>query len=584
MSEEKELEVEKKQEETSEVEAKEVEEKSANEETEEVTERKENKKEEKAEKAEDRKADKEAVEAAYDKASREALESRNKKTTKEKKTSGEKKNVSDTDKESFLDRFTTKQKVIAIAIAAAVVIIAVAGTIIGIRTSYYNSLTRGVMVYLSDGDMMGDKLSGSVTYTSESGAWNFPGEENAPAYVTNTDGKYLYFAESTDGDDFTLYVSKVGSKKKTLISTDVSDYEILEKKTILYAIGGSLYKYRVGEETLQSVTGDSETFRVNEKKDMVLTLGNGTLASQKIDDIATRVIIDTEVSRVIEADDKFENVVYEKAGVLCVYNKGEIVELGKNFSNVNVYDMNGKYEVYFLQDGVDLFYYKKGGKKVEFVTSDVTELMGTGLAYGIFFGRMENGDLFYGSGGKANLIEEAGITDIDRNMFCQTADEEMYFIGYDSAHKGIMYSLGNSLFGKGKFTVVAQDVVSIEFADKKKVCYCKNGGDGAVELYFGEERIARGVMPGSAVLTADGNSLVYAYNQSGEGGDRLLAVYTDKMETEIGFASGDHITPVSGDSIFYLTGEGREKELMEFTGKKSKSRLTDIEDYKYIFY
>ena len=490
-------------------------------------------------------------------------------------------------KPSLWERMTTKQKVLSIAIPVGVIVLAVLITVIVVRTNHYKNLTQGVEVYYQDGTVKGVKAFADAEYSNSANAFVFAREDDGimgnPA-VTTTDGKYIYFAEECTNGTFSLYVSKLNGKNKTLVDAKVTDYEILEKGVIFYAAGNTLYRYEVKGAKVSKVTDDVTSFALNEKKNRMLLLGNSILAKLETDKPGAKLTLDDHVSRIFAADEKLESLVYEKNGVLCgKYKEDLAVEIATGASEVWVHNIETKYEVYYMTNGHVLKYYKRGDKESSVVKDSVSELYGADQKAGVFLCRAQNGTFYFVEGGKVVAVEETAVTSIDRNVVCDAKDGKVTFVGFDAANKGTLYAMSNKLFNKGKIEALDTDVLSLEYIDGKDICVLKMNGEGIHELYLNKERIAINVMPGSVQRTADLSSLVYVCYTYGTGKD-ILMIHDGKKEKEIGEWSDSKAIAVSGKAVYYVADIDGSKHFMKYNGKKSKSLAENISSIGYIFY
>lgn len=488
---------------------------------------------------------------------------------------------------SLWERMTTKQKVLSIAIPVGVIVLAVLITIIVVRTNHYKNLTQGVEVYYQDGIVKGVKAFDDAEYSNSANAFVFAQEDagfmSNPA-VTTTDGKYIYFAEECANGTFSLYVSKLNGKNKTLVDSKVTDYEILEKGVLYYAAGNTLYRYDVKGAKVSNITNDVTSFAFNEKKDRVLLLGNGVLAKIETAKPGAKLTLDENVSRIFAADEKLESLVYEKNGELCGKYKDDLATtIATGAGDVWVHNIDGKYEVYYMANGHMLKYYKRGDKESVLVKDSVTELYGADQKAGVFLCRTQDGTFYFVEGGKAVAVEETAISSIDRNAVCDKGDGKVTFIGYDASNKGTLYAMSNKLFSKGKIEALETDVVSIEFIEGKELCICKNSGTGIPELYLNGERIATNVIPGSVQKCADRDHLVYACNTSDTGKVNLF-IHDGKEEKVIGEVADGKVIAVSGKAVYYVADVDGTKHFMKYNGKKSKSLAENITSIGYIFY
>ncbi len=490
-------------------------------------------------------------------------------------------------KPTLWERMTTKQKVLSIAIPVGVIVLAVLITIIVVRTNHYKNLTQGVEVYFQNGTMKGVKAFNDAEYSNSANAFVFAEEDadfmSNPAVAT-TDGKYIYFAEECANGTFSLYVSKLNGKNKTLVDSKVTDYEILEKGVIFYAAGNTLYRYEVKGAKVSNISNDVKNFSFNEKKDRVLLLGNGVLAKIEIDKPGAKLTLDENVSRIFAADEKLESLVYEKNGVLCGKYKDDLaVQIATGVGDVWVHNIDGKYEVYYMMNGHVLKYYKRGDKESVLVKDTISELYGADQNAGVFLCRTQDGTLFFVEGGKSVAVEETAITSIDRNVICDKGDGKVTFIGYDASNKGTLYAMSNKLFSKGKIETLDTDVISIEFIEGKELCICKNDGTGIPELYLNGERIAINVIPGSVQKSADRENIVYKCDTFGTG-KVILSIHDGKEAKVIGEVADGKVIAVSGKAVYYVADVDGTKHFMKYNGKKSKSLAENITSIGYIFY
>ncbi len=488
----------------------------------------------------------------------------------------------------------------AIIIAIAVVSVLIIGCITGLilYNRHYRSLTRGMLFYQDNGCVMADKaILKDVAYSDQYNSWNFneKGEVNDenPGAVT-TDGKYVYFAKNGNGNTFDLYCAKKGSKKSTLISQGVTDYEVAGKGEVYYAANGGFYQYLVKDGATQNLCNDATTFRLSAKKDAALILNgsDGKLSSIQLDTPGSLTTLETGVTKVIEAEDAFKTIVYEKDGGLYMLTAktGEKVLIAKDYTECHVYNIDKKCEVYYLTDTRGLYYYKDGAKETKLVTTDAWRFHGADSETAMFFVAVGpiSEQCVYRLVSDGDVIEMKDITpmDIKDDIYFDTTAKKAYFIGYadDNDTVGTLYAMGYQMLDKGKVEVIDNNVVSIEYMEHNKMYIGKDAGNGTVDLYYNSTLVARNILTDSTQVTADGRAVVFAYQVGDENGDRKLALYDGEVLTDIGSCAGESYCGVSAKEIYFLQNGDAGFDLMKYNGRKVKVQLEDIDDYQFLFY
>lgn len=493
-------------------------------------------------------------------------------------------------------RKNKKAIIIAIIVVSVLIIGCIAGLILYNR--HYQSLTRGMLFYQDNGCVMADKaILKDVAYSDQYNSWNFneKGEENDhnPGAVT-TDGKYVYFAMNWNGSTFDLYCAKKGSKKSALISQGVTDYEVAGKGEVYYAANGGFYQYMVKEGTIQNLCNDATTFRLSAKKDAALILnGNdGKLTSIQFDTPGSLTTLETGVTKVIEAEDAFKTIVYEKDGGLYMLTAktGEKVLIAKDYTECHVYNIDKKCEVYYLTETRGLYYYKDGAKETELVTTDAWRFHGADSETAMFFvavGPISEQCVYrLVSDGEAIEMKDVIPMDIKDDIYFDTTAKKAYFIGYadDNDTVGTLYAMGYQMLDKGKVEVIDNNVISIEYMEHNKMYIGKDAGNGTVDLYYNSALVARNILVDSTKVTADGRAVVFAYQVGDENGDRKLALYDGEVLTDIGSCAGEDYCAVSAKEIYFLQYGDAGFDLMKYNGRKVKEQLKDIDDYQFLFY
>lgn len=487
-------------------------------------------------------------------------------------------------KPTLWERLTMKQKVLTVTITVAVIVLAIVIAVVVIRTNHYKSLTQGQAVYVQDGTFKGVKAFKDAEYSSAIGAYLPADKDEADAKdpaVTMTDGKYIYYAEEKGNGSFSLFYSKLNGKNKTLLKANVTDYAILKEGVVLYAADNTLYRHEIKDEKITNISSDVTLFRLNRKKTAVLTVGNGVLATMKLDDASTRKELDIAASYFIAADDKFETVVYDKSGVLYVKHKEELpYAIASGVSDVSVHNIDGKFEIYYRENGNTLKCYKKGAKSSEMLTDKLSEVYGAEQEKGVFLYTTSDGSLYMVDHAESTAL--TGIVSVESRLICDE-DGAITFVGYDTTGKGTLYKATARLLKKGGPEVIATDVISLEFIDGKNLCVVKENGTGETELYYNDERVALAVIPGSVQRTADGSAFVYACRTYGVGDD-LLAIYDGEKETVIGSVVLPNVIAVSPKDVYYMSCENGTCHFMKYNGKKSKTLAENVTEVGYIFY
>lgn len=547
-------------------------------------------------------AGKAMVEEAYSKAADEIYANAGKKEKKklfkrEKKTAEPiaeaEQNVSDADENKTWYQKNKKAIVISIIVLVVLIIACIAGLIF--YHNYYKSLTRGVLLYQDGGNMMSLKMFEDPVYSNQWNSWNFNEEgadnDSNPGAVT-TDGKYLYYAMNSNGSVFDLYYAKIGSSETVLIASGIHDYEIGAKGEIYYTLNDALYRYLVKDGAVLYITNGAKLFRLNDKKTEALILGNGgalsTIVFAQIDSFTT---LEEGVVSVVEASDDFETVVYQKADGLYMLTKGEEKAcITKAYEEYHVYNIDGKCEVYYLTAERGLYYFKEGADESKLVTANVCKLLGTDNEAAMCFAAIgpnpEQSSYVLVDGGKTVEMKDVQPIIKGEEIFYDVADKKVCFVGVDNAGdaSGTLYSMGYQLLDKGKFEVVANNVVAIEYADGNKLYTGIDAGNGNIDLYCNNVLVANNIVSGSVQETADGKDIVFRYRVSDAEGDSLLAVYDGTNVTEVGSCVGEFCCAVTAKEIYLMQYSTDGYELMKYNGYKTKSVMENIDRYHYLFY
>ena len=546
-------------------------------------------KEEGNETMEEIKKDNAAVEDAYSKAMEEV-----KKNGKEVLPIEEE--VSAQDENKTWVQKNKKFVVIFIAVVSVLIIGCIVGLILYNR--HYQSLTRGMLFYQDNGCVMTEKaIFADTVYSDQWNSWNFNAKDanndENPAAVT-TDGKYVYFAMNTNGNVFDLYYAKKGSKKATLICQGVTDYEVADKGEVYYAANGGFYQYLVKDASVQNLCNDADTFRLSAKKDAALILGgnDGKLTTIALDTPGSLTTLETGVTKIMEAEDAFKTIVYEKEDGLYMLTvkTGEKVLIGKDYTECYVYNIDKKCEVYYLTDARGLYYYKAGAKETVLVTSDAWRCHGADSDTAMFFvavGPISEQCVYrLVTDGEAIEMKDVYPMDIKDDIYFDTTAKKAYFIGYadDNDTVGTLYAMGYQMLDKGKVEVIDNNVVSIEYMEHNKMYIGKDAGNGTVDLYYNSVLVARSILMDSTVVTADGRAVVFAYQVSDENGDRMLALYDGETVTDIGSSAGENFTAVSAKEVYFMQYGDAGFDLMKFNGRKVKAELKDIDNYNFLMY
>ena len=546
-------------------------------------------KEEGNETMEEIKKDNAAVEDAYSKAMEEV-----KKNGKEVLPIEEE--VSAQDENKTWVQKNKKFVVISIAVVSVLIIGCIVGLILYNR--HYQSLTRGMLFYQDNGCVMTEKaIFADTVYSDQWNSWNFNAKDanndENPAAVT-TDGKYVYFAMNTNGNVFDLYYAKKGSKKATLICQGVTDYEVADKGEVYYAANGGFYQYLVKDANVQNLCNDADTFRLSAKKDAALILGgnDGKLTTIALDTPGSLTTLETGVTKIMEAEDAFKTIVYEKEDGLYMLTAktGEKVLIGKDYTECYVYNIDKKCEVYYLTDARGLYYYKAGAKETVLVTSDAWRCHGADSDTAMFFvavGPISEQCVYrLVTDGEAIEMKDVYPMDIKDDIYFDTTAKKAYFIGYadDNDTVGTLYAMGYQMLDKGKVEVIDNNVVSIEYMEHNKMYIGKDAGNGTVDLYYNSVLVARSILMDSTTVTADGRAVVFAYQVSDENGDRMLALYDGETVTDIGSSAGENFTAVSAKEVYFMQYGDAGFDLMKFNGRKVKEELKDIDNYNFLMY
>ena len=330
------------------------------------------------------------------------------------------------------------------------------------------------------------------------------------------------------------------------------------------------------------------------KKDAALILNgsDGKLTSIQLDTPGSLTTLETGVTKVIEAEDTFKTIVYEKDGGLYMLTAktGEKVLVAKDYTECHVYNIDKKCEVYYLTDTRGLYYYKDGAKETKLVTTDAWRFHGADSETAMFFVAVGpiSEQCVYRLISDGDIIEMKDVTpmDIKDDIYFDTTAKKAYFIGYadDNDMVGTLYAIGYQMLDKGKVEVIDNNVVSIEYMEHNKMYIGKDAGNGTVDLYYNSALVARNILVDSTKITADGRAVIFAYQVGDENGDRKLALYDGEVLTDIGSCAGETYCGVSEKEIYFLQNGDAGFDLMKYNGRKVKVQLEDIDDYQFLFY
>ena len=486
----------------------------------------------------------------------------------------------------------------AVTITIIVLVVLIIGCVAGLilYNNHYQSMTRGILLYQNDGTMMSCKAFKDAAYSHQWNTWNF-NEKNAdnnsnPAAVT-TDGKYLYFAENVNGSVFDLYYAKKGSNKPLLISEKVTDYEVSEKGVVYYAADNGFYRYIVKDGEIQNLCSNAEKFSFNEKKNTAIVLGGSgkELFMIGLDEEATVTSLDSGIDAIVEVSKDLKYVVYEKENSLyyMTTKDGNSVKIAKDYTEYYIYNIDKKCEVYYLNDDNELNYFKAGDDDSQELLEDVCGIYGQDDEVAMLFvatgSDLSDCEYVLVTDGEAIAMKDMDSVIVGEEVYFDTSDKRAYFIGYEKQGDtiGTLYSMGYQMLNKGKVEVVENNVVSIEYADKK-MYLGKDSGNGNVDLYYDSVLVARDIIPNSTSVTADGRAVVFAYRISDALGNRKLALYDGESVAEIGSCAREDYCAVSEKEIYFLQFGEQGYNLVKYNGNKIKVQAEGVEDYKYLFY
>lgn len=550
--------------------------------------------------------DNEAVEEAYNRAVEEIYENNkpvskaDKKAAKKAKKEGNEVLPIEEEVASGDENKTWTQKhKKALIITAIVLVVLIAGCIIGLIAfnNHYQSLTQGVMLYQSQDKMMREKLMKDAVYSEQYNAWNFneEGENNdANPSAATTDGKYLYYAENNNGTSFDLYYSKIKFGKPAMIASAVTDYEIAKTGVIYYAAENALYCYNVKEETVTHVCNDVNTFRLNSKKDKALLLGgsDGKLSTIELGNAGSLTTLETGVNFIEEASDDFKTIVYGKEDGLYFYNAKDSQKalVTKAYTECYIYNIDKKCEIYYLTEERGLYYFKEGASVSELVSTDVWQLHGADTKEAMFFAAVgpisQQCNYKLINGGEAIAMKDVPPMELGDDVYVNTSENKVYFIGYERGNTtvGTLYAMGYQLLDKGKVEVKDNSVISIEDVYGKKMFICKDAGNNSADLYCDGVLVARNIIPDSLSMTADEKAYVFEYQIADANGDRKLALYDGATVTEVGSCVGSDYYAVTSKEIYFMQYGVSGYNYVEYNGRKVKTVVEQVQDIYYLYY
>lgn len=491
-------------------------------------------------------------------------------------------------KPTWWEQLSLKTKVLIISITSVVIILAIVITVFAVRAHLYNLQTRGVEVYMKNGDVTGVRMFKDAVYTDDSEAFVFA-DENASVtenfHALSTDGKYVYFTEDASGGAFSLYCCKLNGKGTTLIAENVTDYDVYKKGVVYYAAERNLYSYEVKSKKVKRIKDDTAIFHFSQKKDKILTVGSGVLATADPLVPGSEVVIADKVTGILGVDDDLESIVYcgpDGRSVYGKYKEEEPVLITEQAQEISVHMTEDKYEVYFLDNGTGLYYYQRGDKEPVLIQEDVKMLYGGEQSAGVLMSYSGDDGYYFVKTGKAVKMDTDKFNGIYYEVYCNASEGELLFQAYDEKSDKELYRVSSKLFSKIEMECLDTDVETLEFVDGVDFCVSKVTQDNTFELYYNGVRVAEDFVPGTLQRTGDKKAIIFACET--EEDERILMIYDGVELKEIGAYVGNSIIPVSRKLVYYMDELNGANHFMKYNGKESKSIAENVSEIGYIFY
>lgn len=475
---------------------------------------------------------------------------------------------------------------IAIAVVALILIGLIAFGVT--KQNKYNEATGGALAIVDDGKLMGKAGLGMSVYSEDGAAIVFDEYSNRSV---QSDGKSIFYTLNPQGDyiysqSFDLYRCTNKGKKNKLVADNVTAFKAIGKNRVLYIQYGNLYVADAAKgDTALLASNVAEFFVSGDKKEVCVHDYSGKLMTVVIDEPEKLEVLDEGIGKVLGVNDKLNIACFEKAGTLYVVkNKKDPVALSEgSYDEAWIADKDEKFKVYFKQ-GTDLYYYEAGDRKSKLVASNVGTLIGDHDKDGYLALLNDGTNTLYGIyEGESVACKDFEYGTINYKVSMDSAGKLLYFVNTESK-TGIsnLMSLEFNMLMKGKVTQIDNLVTDIIYIDKNTKVVCKDSGNGLRDLYYNGNLVAKGVMPESIKKTEYGKAFVFAYTEKDERGEYHLGLLNKGEVSEIGYAADFDFDALSAKKVYYKSAGSEGFDVYYFNGKKSKVKVENVDDFKYV--
>ena len=256
-------------------------------------------------------------------------------------------------------------KVIKIAISAVLVALFAAFLFIVPRfvKSGGNDKDRDFIVYIKDNEIFMAKSN--KFEPQQVGDKFFEDKEDVRTYSYyggisySPDYKYIYYPKNFETYDYTydLYYRKAGNQKagEEKIDSDVLSYEVIDNNRIAYIKDyddHKLYLYD-GNDSVK-ITSDAAWMTVSDDGKYILWRSNDGDNKLYVQDTAMKADkkkLDSDISYLCAYSDDLQTIIYEKDDNLYVVKDlGEKEKIASDVDGVNVHDINGNFQIYYVKE------------------------------------------------------------------------------------------------------------------------------------------------------------------------------------------------------------------------------------------
>ena len=476
-----------------------------------------------------------------------------------------------------IEKESSLKQILIIAGIVAVVLLAAFITFSVVKHKKYEEATRGKIIFLNNGDVYTKGVFENNVITSgiDPVEWS-----NVDEYFT--DGKYIYHHSFYNA---TYNYSDLKAKDQGTVGKDINQFDIVKSGFVIYRTNGSLYSLNVDKNETQLIAEDIKEYYIDKKKkNLILLTNDGKLCKKSLGKDSEAEVIDDGVSEVFYINDTFTKKVYSKNGSLYAqFKKKEAVKVTDNFSYVNVPENEKDLKIYYNDSDRKVYYYKAGDKAPTLVSEGAYNTDGSELGYAVFF---LNDCSKFVVDKKEFDTDLSSVASNPEVVGIDTKKKKVYFVANDNDNLSdkSLFSVSYKALKKGKITREITNIVSVEYADKDCVLVCKKDGQGGTDLYKGDNLLARNVQPGSLKKTVYGDGFVFAYQVSDGDGFYKLVVYDGKHLNDVGSSLKYDFVALSKKKIYFLSKSDTMFEIKEFNGKKAKTYVENITDFKYLQY